>query len=259
MTGGLSQYRRKRDFAKTPEPKGARRKRAAHALRFVVQKHAARRLHYDFRVEMGGVLKSWAVPKGPSLDPGVKRLAVEVEDHPIEYGDFEGVIPEGEYGGGTVLVWDAGTWVPEGSDPEADHRRGSLKFELRGKRLRGRWGLVRMRRRSGGDKNWLLIKEQDEFARPGSDDEVTEENQTSVVSGRDLDAVAKARDRVWHSNRTAHAEADAPAAATLELGGIEARASGRCRGRWRHSWRRSSIRCRAAPSGCTRSSSMAIA
>lgn len=199
MTGGLSHYRRKRDFAKTPEPRGARRKPGGKTLRFVVQKHAARRLHYDFRLELGGVLKSWAVPKGPSLDPRVKRLAVEVEDHPIEYGDFEGVIPEGEYGGGTVLVWDAGTWIPEGDDPEADHRRGALKFALHGRRLRGRWALVRMQR--GGGKNWLLIKESDAFARPGSGDEVTDANRTSVLSGRDLEAVAKARDRVWGANR----------------------------------------------------------
>jgi bifunctional non-homologous end joining protein LigD len=200
MVDRLSQYRRKRDFTKTPEPAGARRRRAPGKLRFVVQKHAARRLHYDFRLEMGGVLKSWAVPKGPSLDPRVKRLAVHVEDHPLEYGDFEGVIPEGEYGGGTVIVWDKGTWVPDEEDPEAAYRRGALKFELRGKRLRGRWALVRMEGRDGG-KNWLLIKEKDDTARPGSEDEVTAENQTSVKSGRDIEQVAKARDRVWRSNR----------------------------------------------------------
>jgi bifunctional non-homologous end joining protein LigD len=194
----LSQYRRKRDFAKTPEPTGGRHKRGA-GLRFVVQKHAARRLHYDFRLEMDGVLKSWAIPKGPSLDPRAKRLAVHVEDHPLDYGDFEGVIPQGEYGGGTVIVWDSGTWVPEG-DPAAGYREGALKFELRGKRLKGRWALIQMKGREG-DKNWLLLKEQDELARPGSDDEIVAANQTSAVSGRDLKAVAAARDRVWHSNK----------------------------------------------------------
>ena len=198
MNDPLSQYRRKRDFAKTPEPTGGRHKRGA-GLRFVVQKHAARRLHYDFRLEMDGVLKSWAIPKGPSLDPQAKRLAVHVEDHPLDYGDFEGVIPQGEYGGGTVIVWDSGTWVPEG-DAEAGYRDGVLKFELRGKRLTGRWALVQMKGREGG-KNWLLLKERDEVARPGSDDEIVAENQTSAVTGRDIKAVAAARDRVWHSNK----------------------------------------------------------
>ena len=198
MNDRLSQYRRKRDFTKTPEPTGGRHKRGD-GLRFVVQKHAARRLHYDFRLEMDGVLKSWAVPKGPSLDPQAKRLAVHVEDHPLDYGDFEGVIPQGEYGGGTVIVWDSGTWIPEG-DPEAGYRDGVLKFELRGKRLTGRWTLVQMKGREGG-KNWLLLKERDDVARPGSDDEIVAENQTSAVTGRDIKAVADARDRIWHSNK----------------------------------------------------------
>ncbi len=224
MADRLSQYRRKRDFTKTPEPRGGRRKRAAHPLRFVVQKHAARRLHYDFRLEMGGVLKSWAVPKGPSLDPRVKRLAVQVEDHPLDYGDFEGVIPEGEYGGGAVIVWDEGAWVPQDDDPEAALARGMLKFELHGKRLRGGWALVRLR--SGDGKNWLLVKEKDEWARPGSDDEVVEENRTSVVSGRDLEEVAQARDRVWYSNRADPAapvgsERTEPASATVDPATIE--------------------------------------
>src|SRR5260221_8828188 len=141
MADRLSQYRRKRDFTKTPEPRGGRRKRAAHPVRFVVQKHAARRLHYDFRLEMGGVLKSWAVPKGPSLDPRVKRLAVQVEDHPLDYGDFEGVIPEGEYGGGAVLVWDEGGWVPQDDDTRAPLAPGMLKIELHCQRPRGGWGV----------------------------------------------------------------------------------------------------------------------
>jgi bifunctional non-homologous end joining protein LigD len=195
----LSQYRRKRDFTKTPEPTGGGHKAGA-GLRFVVQKHAARRLHYDFRLEMDGVLKSWAVPKGPSLDPRAKRLAVHVEDHPLDYGDFEGVIPEGEYGGGTVIVWDSGTWVPEG-DPEEGYGNGVLKFELRGRRLKGRWALVQMKGREGG-KNWLLLKEKDEVARLGSDDEIVAENQTSAVTGRDIKQVADAQDRVWHSKES---------------------------------------------------------
>ena len=130
----LEEYRRKRDFRKTPEPAGESpaRKKAAAPLAFVIQEHKARRLHFDFRLELDGVLKSWAVPKGPSLDPGEKRLAVEVEDHPLDYGGFEGVIPEGQYGGGAVLLWDRGTWVPADPDPAAAHAKGTLKFELRG-------------------------------------------------------------------------------------------------------------------------------
>jgi bifunctional non-homologous end joining protein LigD len=199
MGDRLSQYRRKRDFTKTPEPRGGRRKRAAHELRYVIQKHDARRLHYDFRLELNGVLKSWAVPKGPSLDPRVKRLAVEVEDHPLDYGDFEGVIPAGEYGGGTVIVWDEGSWVPQGDDPAAALARGALKFDLHGERLKGGWALVRLKR--GDGKNWLLVKEKDDEAQPGSDDEIVAENPTSVVSGRDLEEVGEAPERVWRSNR----------------------------------------------------------
>src|SRR5690349_15154317 len=155
----LEEYKRRRDFHKTPEPAGrpVRAKKAGAApLSFVVQKHAARRLHYDFRLEMGGVLKSWAVPKGPSLDPGEKRLAAHVEDHPVDYIDFEGVIPQGEYGGGTVMVWDEGTWEPDG-DPEKAYAKGHLRFTLKGKRLKGSWTLARMGGRDEG-KNWLLIK-----------------------------------------------------------------------------------------------------
>src|SRR5580658_2979617 len=134
----LEEYRRKRDFRKTPEPSGARARKRHAALSYVIQKHAARRLHYDFRLELDGTLKSWAVPKGPSLDPAQKRLAIQVEDHPLEYADFEGTIPAGEYGGGTVMVWDRGTWIPEG-DAEADYRAGRLKFTLDGQKLKGSW------------------------------------------------------------------------------------------------------------------------
>ncbi|MEX2168668.1 MAG: DNA ligase D [Pirellulales bacterium] len=196
---GLQEYKRKRDFHKTPEPLGTNA--AANAERqFVVQKHAASRLHYDFRLELDGVLKSWAVPKGPSLDPGVKALAVQVEDHPLDYGDFEGVIPEGEYGGGTVMVWDRGTWQPEG-DAEKGFKQGKLKFQLFGEKLRGSWALVRMSGRAGDDgKNWLLIKHRDKDARPDAKTDILARKPRSVVSGRTMDAIAADADRVWSNN-----------------------------------------------------------
>src|SRR5712672_2407766 len=149
----LEEYRQKRDFRKTPEPTGAAQptEETSDRLSFVIQKHAARRLHYDFRLELDGVLKSWAVPKGPSLDPRAKRLAVHVEDHPIEYGEFEGVIPAGEYGGGTVMLWDQGWWEPIG-DAAASYAKGHLKFVLHGAKLHGAWALVRMKSRREGDK-----------------------------------------------------------------------------------------------------------
>lgn len=164
-----------------------------------MQKHAATRLHYDFRLEMEGVLRSWAVPKGPSLDPAEKRFAAHVEDHPLEYGGFEGVIPKGQYGGGTVLLWDRGTWRADG-DPVAAYRNGSLKFELLGEKMRGRWALVRMGgARHAEGKEWLLIKERDDEARPGHGSALVDKHPTSVLTGRTLDAVAKAKDRVWQS------------------------------------------------------------
>src|SRR2546422_2065396 len=164
----LQEYRRKRHFDKTEEPAGKPAKRqAASRLSYVIQKHAATRLHYDFRLELDGVLKSWAVPRGPSLDPTQKRLAVETEDHPIEYGKFEGTIPEGEYGAGPVLLWDRGRWQPQG-DPREGYRKGRLKFRLDGEKLEGGWALIRMiGPRSEDGKNWLLIKERDEAARSG--------------------------------------------------------------------------------------------
>ncbi|HSS50148.1 MAG TPA: DNA ligase D, partial [Thermoanaerobaculia bacterium] len=206
----LEEYRRKRDFKATPEPSGKAVKAAKgkkgkkKALSFVIQKHAASRLHYDFRLEMEGVLRSWAVPKGPSLDPGEKRLAVHVEDHPIDYGDFEGIIPKGQYGGGTVLLWDRGTWAPqEGEgDPVEGYRKGKLKFELDGEKLKGGWTLVRMHGRQGGEngENWLLIKENDATAQVGSGDAIVQERQESVDSGKDIAEIAADPDRVWQSN-----------------------------------------------------------
>jgi bifunctional non-homologous end joining protein LigD len=201
----LEEYKRKRDFRKTPEPAGRVRKRRRQGLRFVVQKHAARRLHYDFRLELDGVMKSWAVPKGPSLDPREKRLAVRTEDHPLEYSDFEGVIPEGEYGAGTVLLWDRGTWTPLGEgDPAEAYAKGSLEFELDGEKLRGRWALVRMGGRAGresGKENWLLVKMRDEEAQDGSGSAIVDDNPRSVESGRTIEEIAEERDRVWRSDR----------------------------------------------------------
>jgi bifunctional non-homologous end joining protein LigD len=202
----LAEYRRKRDFSRTAEPRGGAGK-ARPKLGFVIQKHAASHLHYDLRLELDGVMKSWAVPKGPSLDPSVKRLAMQVEDHPIEYNTFEGTIPEGEYGGGTVMLWDRGTYSYGGGDPDPveglrrGYAKGDLKFVLNGKRLKGSWVLVRMRRDSPGKPQWLLIKHRDEYAVPGSD--VTGENLTSVATGRTMDEIGSGRSRVWRSNRPA--------------------------------------------------------
>ena len=192
----LDEYRRKRDFRKSPEPAGKKRRGNRGALHFVIQKHAASQLHFDFRLELDGVMKSWAVPKGPSLDPAVKRLAIEVEDHPIEYNTFEGTIPEGEYGGGTVMLWDRGTYsaADASGDPVAalrsGYESGALEFVLDGERLRGAWALVRTRRgpRSGARSQWLLMKLRDEHARPGSD--VVGEHTTSVATGRSMETLA---------------------------------------------------------------------
>jgi bifunctional non-homologous end joining protein LigD len=180
--GSLSQYWKKRDFRATSEPRG-KVARAGKSLAFVIQKHAARSLHYDFRLELDGTLKSWAVPKGPSLDPKVRRMAVHVEDHPLSYGDFEGVIPEGQYGAGTVIVWDRGTWEPVG-DALAGYKAGKLKFDLHGEKLNGRWNLVRMRGRSERQDPWLLIKERDDEARAAADYDVVDELPDSVISKR---------------------------------------------------------------------------
>jgi bifunctional non-homologous end joining protein LigD len=193
----LGEYRRKRDFTRTSEPRGGRRK-AAVKLAYVIQKHAASHLHFDLRLELDGVMKSWAVPKGPSLDPSVKRLAMEVEDHPIEYNAFEGTIPKGEYGGGTVMIWDRGTYAYGGDDDvepvdglREGYARGDFKFVLHGKRLKGSWVLVRTRRGDPKRAQWLLIKHRDEYAEPGS--EVVEEYLASAATGRTMDEIADGR------------------------------------------------------------------
>lgn len=193
----LATYRAKRDFTKTSEPSGVTaHKVAGHA--YLIQKHAASRLHYDFRLELGGVLKSWAVTRGPSLNPEDKRLAVHVEDHPLDYGSFEGTIPQGQYGGGTVMLWDHGTWEPIGN-PDRDIARGNLTFILHGKRLKGRWHLVRLRGKRPGDtkrENWLLIKGKDEHA-DANGDATTEKFQKSVVSGRGMEGIARGSGKSW--------------------------------------------------------------
>src|SRR5512140_2376426 len=196
---GLKEYREKRDFRRSPEPRGTVASKAGERV-FVIQKHAASRLHYDFRLEAEGVLKSWAVPKGPSLDPKEKRLAVEVEDHPLEYGSFEGIIPEREYGGGTVLLWDRGTWVPDG-DPSEGIRKGALKFRLDGEKLKGRWMLVRLRGDEEEKKNWILFKERDEYALPLSQGDILKQRPESVSTGRSIEEIRAEADKVWNSNR----------------------------------------------------------
>jgi bifunctional non-homologous end joining protein LigD len=180
----LADYKAKRTFTKTPEPAG-RPERSKDGRLYVIQKHRASHLHYDLRLEERGTLRSWAVPKGPSTDPSVKRLAMAVEDHPISYADFEGVIPEGQYGAGTVMVWDQGTYVPEGNDgPEAGLEKGDFKFTLNGRKLKGSWVLVRTRNR-----HWLLIKHRDRHA---SANDITETAPRSVVTGRSLAEIARA-------------------------------------------------------------------
>jgi bifunctional non-homologous end joining protein LigD len=224
---GLSEYNRKRNFAVTSEPPGeapgptsGERPRG-----FVIQKHAASRLHYDFRLELDGVLKSWSVPKGPSLFPTVKRLAVHVEDHPLAYADFEGIIPKGQYGGGAVLLWDRGTWKPLG-DPHEGYSAGNLKFVLEGTKLHGAFALIKLRGRGAQrgvdqERAWLLIKEQDGDARDrrpadGVTD-ITEERPESVTTGRTLEEIAADRSRVWHSNTARPDSADLAGAPTAAL------------------------------------------
>jgi bifunctional non-homologous end joining protein LigD len=229
MASKLSLYQRKRDFRKTAEPSGAAKVAAAEYPRFVIQKHAAKRLHYDLRLELDDVFKSWAVTKGFSLDPKDKRLAVETEDHPLDYGDFEGTIPKGEYGGGTVMLWDRGSWAADG-DPAKALRKGELKFTLVGEKLQGSWMLVRLRhdREHGKRTNWLLIKRHDGYEREGDNDSILAQDR-SVASGRSMDAIAAGKGRspkpfmlgkkkslqanaIWHSNRK---DGKAPLAITL--------------------------------------------
>src|SRR3978361_1582292 len=226
----LTVYRKKRDFEKTAEPSGEAAVAPSKRRRFVIQKHDATRLHYDLRLEFDGVFKSWAVTRGPSLDPHDKRLAVEVEDHPLDYGDFEGTIPKGQYGGGTVQLWDRGYW--ESPDPDKGFKKGDLKFTLDGEKLHGSWVLVRMRHdRNGGKRtNWLLIKHRDDYAREGNDNTILDADQ-SVASGRPMDQIAAGKgkapkpfmmaksgrgkaDAVWNSNRGDAAEARAEQKAT---------------------------------------------
>ena len=208
----LEKYKQKRNFKESPEPEGDPKLAAARARKttgqtqrfFCVQKHLASHLHYDFRLEHNGVLLSWAVPKGPSLDPATKRLAMAVEDHPIEYGEFEGVIPAG-YGAGIVMLWDRGTWVPEGDDVEAALKKGDLKFTLNGVKLKGSWVLVRTKggwgSSGGGDRSWLLIKHRDDWSGPV---DIAEFAPLSVKSKGDFaDILASGNPDIWHSNRPA--------------------------------------------------------
>ncbi|WP_433970857.1 DNA ligase D [Tunturiibacter lichenicola] len=209
----LGLYRSMRDFEVTGEPSGSAKKKFFNdqPLPFVIQKHAATRLHYDFRLGWNGVLKSWAVAKGPSYFVGDKRLAVQVEDHPIDYGGFEGIIPKGQYGGGTVMVWDQGTWEPQAghTDVDAGLRTGSLKFIMHGTKMKGKWALIRMGGKAANESkpNWLLIKEHDDFEKTKDDPAITDESPNSVVTGRSLEEIAKNEDHVWNSKETAKGNA----------------------------------------------------
>jgi len=201
--GSLQKYQAKRDFSGTPEPRGARKAGARARLRFVIQKHRATRLHYDFRLEADGVLKSWAIPKGPSLDPADRRLAMHVEDHPFDYRTFEGIIPKGNYGAGEVIVWDEGTYaLTEGTDPAAEIGKGKIKFVLHGKKMHGEFTLVRIKGRGGesGDP-WLLIKDHDQYVDPKYD---IEKDNRSAKTGRTVESYAKdSKAPHWQSNRAA--------------------------------------------------------
>lgn len=192
----MQEYHRKRDFKRTSEPFG-KKKKSAHKLIYLIQKHAASHLHYDFRLEFEGVLKSWAVPKGPSLDPKVKHLAVHVEDHPIQYATFEGIIPEGEYGGGTVMVWDSGYWQSLDEDPKKAYHSGNMSIELHGKKLQGRWKLIRTSRGTNNKEQWLLFKINDQYSRPESDYDITKQEPESAKTGRTLQQIKEDADRIW--------------------------------------------------------------
>ncbi len=253
----LARYRDMRNFAVTHEPSGSsaisavKRVKKPFGLPFVIQKHAASHLHYDFRLGWNGVLKSWAVSKGPSYHTSDRRLAVQVEDHPMEYGGFEGIIPPGQYGGGTVMVWDQGTWAPQpGQDVEEGLRAGSLKFILDGTKMRGKWTLVRMNSTGGGSgrwksstkPHWLLIKEHDEFERGASDPAITEELPDSAVTGRTIEQIAHQEDHVWNSKETARGEAwyrkasegDLPTKRLRPKGEVSAKPTAKPAGKWKH-------------------------
>src|SRR5262245_53892236 len=254
----LATYRAKRDFSKTPEPPPERKRKSGNS--FVVQKHAATRTHFDFRLEHDGVLKSWAVTKGPSLDPAQKRLAVMTEDHPLEYGKFEGVIPKREYGGGPVMLWDRGTWEPIG-DPDEGLAKGDLKFRLNGDRLNGDFVLVRMkpRKEDRGRQNWLLIKKRDEYA--GDGDEPTLTYDTSVKSGRTMDQIEHGESAVWSSNKAKkklRRRRKRPRAVTAKPKRRKSPAR-YFQGSSNPSSLRSTPRCRRAGVGCTKRSTTATA
>src|SRR4051812_9487889 len=218
----LGTYWKKRDFGSTAEPRGKAGRAEGH--RYVIQKHDATRLHYDLRLELDGVMLSWAVTRGPSLIPGDKRLAIHVEDHPLEYNKFEGTIPEDQYGGGTVMIWDRGSWTPE-HDPHKGMQKGHLDFELHGEKLNGHWHLVRMRKRPGERQEpWLLIKATDEFARQKSDPDILEEMPDSAASGRTMDEIAADKKRVWHSNKSAKEQSKAAKAGPTKAAKPRARA-----------------------------------
>ena len=260
----LEAYRSKRNFKATAEPKG--RAPLERSNLFVVQKHDATRLHYDFRLALDGVLKSWAVTRGPSLVPGEKRLAVAVEDHPLEYSDFEGTIAEGEYGGGSVIVWDRGAWTPIG-DPHRGLKKGQLDFELHGQKLKGRWHLVRMRAKPREKReNWLLIKGDDEYARSAEDPDILEERPESVKTGRLIDDVA-GEPPGWSSKTGKIERADGAAGKPDSVAlkpkaadpcAVEGVVKAPCPASSSQCWRRWRSPLRAAIGGCMKSSSTAI-
>src|SRR5262245_11118998 len=225
-SSSLREYHEKRDFTRTAEPRG--KLKSGRGDLFVVHKHAARRLHYDLRLELDGVLKSWAITRGPSLSPGDKRLAVRTEDHPLDYGEFEGRIPEGEYGAGGVIVWDRGRWSTEG-DPHEQLAKGHLVVDLRGRKLKGRWHLVHMKGRDQrGKENWLLIKAEDEHAVDAGGDRLLEAEPRSVKTGRTVEDVATGRVKIWRKDGV---QPSSPRATPTSQRGPTAREQGRGEGR----------------------------
>ena len=243
----IETYNRKRDFTKTKEPKGRRLKGGGDS--FVVQKHEASRLHWDFRLELDGVLKSWAVPKGPSVDPGENRLAMRTEDHPLDYGTFEGTIPKGEYGGGTVMLWDVGRWIPDPrKDPSKTIEEGHLHFTLEGERMKGEWVMFRLKSKPGEKAEpWMLKKVTDEYSDAEDGDALVDDCVTSVTTGRTMAEIAAGED-IWRSNRGSHKAGAAR----------RSRARPRRHSRSR-SWRRSSTTSRRAIHGSTSSNMTDIA